>query len=67
MVGQLRFVRTVYKSKTLFRARRAAGIILQMIQNGQIAGHGVLIAGQPGSGKTALAMGLGTNVLVNPV
>jgi RuvB-like protein 2 len=46
MVGQL-------------RARRACGIILKMIQNGQIAGHGVLLAGQPGSGKTALAMGLG--------
>lgn len=44
------------------RARRAAGIILKMIQNGQIAGHGVLLAGQPGSGKTALAMGLGLHL-----
>ena len=35
------------------------GVILKMIQNGQIAGHGVLLAGQPGTGKTAIAMGLG--------
>lgn len=38
-------------------ARKAAGIILQMIKNGDIAGRGILIAGQPGTGKTALAMG----------
>jgi RuvB-like protein 2 len=39
-------------------ARRAAGIILQMIKEGQIAGRGVLLAGQPGTGKTAIAMGM---------
>mmetsp|Transcript_42998 Transcript_42998/g.80705 ORF Transcript_42998/g.80705 Transcript_42998/m.80705 type:complete len:470 (+) Transcript_42998:115-1524(+) len=39
-------------------ARRAAGIILQMIQEGQIAGRAILIAGQPGTGKTAIAMGM---------
>jgi len=39
-------------------ARRAMGVILRMIKNGQIAGRAVLIAGQPGTGKTALAMGL---------
>jgi len=39
-------------------ARRAAGIILSMIQEGKIAGRAVLIAGQPGSGKTAIAMGM---------
>ncbi|GAB2277630.1 RuvB-like 2 [Dionaea muscipula] len=39
-------------------ARKAAGVILQMIKDGRIAGRGVLIAGQPGSGKTAIAMGL---------
>lgn len=37
-------------------ARRAMGIILQMIREGEIAGRAVLIAGQPGTGKTALAM-----------
>jgi|EP00927_Polykrikos_kofoidii_P050188 RuvB-like protein 2 len=39
-------------------ARRAAGIILSMIQEGKIAGRAVLIAGQPGTGKTAIAMGI---------
>jgi len=29
-----------------------------MIQEGKIAGRAVLIAGQPGTGKTAIAMGL---------
>jgi len=39
-------------------ARRAAGVILQMIQEGKIAGRAILIAGQPGTGKTAIAMGM---------
>merc|ERR1719157_519464 len=39
-------------------ARRAAGIILSMIQEEKIAGRAVLIAGQPGTGKTAIAMGM---------
>lgn len=45
MVGQL-------------QARRAAGVVLKMVQNGSIAGRAVLIAGPPSTGKTALAMGL---------
>jgi len=39
-------------------ARKAAGVILQMIKEGHIAGRAVLIAGQPGTGKTAIAMGM---------
>lgn len=38
-------------------ARRAAGVVLEMIREGKIAGRAVLIAGQPGTGKTAIAMG----------
>eukprot|EP00742_Colponemidia_sp_Colp-10_P001735 GILJ01001858.1.p1 GENE.GILJ01001858.1~~GILJ01001858.1.p1 ORF type:complete len:462 (-),score=97.06 GILJ01001858.1:170-1555(-) len=45
MVGQL-------------QARRAAGVILSMIREGKIAGRAILIAGQPGTGKTAIAMGM---------
>ncbi len=45
MVGQL-------------RARRAAGIVLQMVKTGQLAGRCVLLAGPPGTGKTAIALGL---------
>merc|ERR1711912_61341 len=39
-------------------ARKAAGIILQMIRDGKIAGRAILIGGQPGTGKTAIAMGM---------
>ena len=40
------------------KARRAAGLILEMIKEGKIAGRALLIAGQPGTGKTAIAMGM---------
>jgi RuvB-like protein 2 len=39
-------------------ARKAAGIILNMIKEGKIAGRAILIGGQPGTGKTAIAMGI---------
>jgi RuvB-like protein 2 len=39
-------------------ARKSAGIILKLIRAGKIAGRAILIAGQPGTGKTAIAMGL---------
>ncbi len=45
MVGQL-------------RARKAAGIVLKMIREGKIAGRAILLGGQPGTGKTAIALGL---------
>lgn len=40
------------------RARKAAGVILSMIKEGRIAGRAILLAGQPGTGKTAIAMGM---------
>ncbi|KAI9333619.1 RuvB-like 2 [Obelidium mucronatum] len=45
MVGQL-------------KARKAAGVILEMIKEGKIAGRAILMAGAPGTGKTAIAMGM---------
>jgi len=45
MVGQL-------------NARKAAGVIIRMIKEGKIAGRGILLAGQPSTGKTAIAMGM---------
>lgn len=40
------------------KARRAAGLVLKMIQEGRIAGRAILFAGPPSSGKTAIAMGM---------
>lgn len=39
-------------------ARRATGLILEMIKESKIAGRAVLFAGQPGTGKTAIAMAM---------
>jgi RuvB-like protein 2 len=39
-------------------AMQAAGVIVKMIKAGKIAGRAVLLAGQPGTGKTAIAMGM---------
>merc|ERR1711934_995257 len=39
-------------------ARKAAGVILQMIRAGRMAGRAIMIGGQPGTGKTAIAMGM---------
>ena len=39
-------------------ARKAAGMILRLIKEGKTAGRAVLITGEPGTGKTALALGL---------
>jgi RuvB-like protein 2 len=36
------------------KARRAAGLILEMIKEGKIAGRALLIAGQPGTEKLLL-------------
>lgn len=39
-------------------ARRATGVVYKMIKEGRIGGRAVLLAGKPGTGKTAIAMGL---------
>ena len=39
------------------KARKAAGLILKMVQEGKIAGRAILMAGPPSTGKTAIAMG----------
>jgi len=40
------------------KARRAVGVIYKMIKEGKIGGRSILLAGKPGTGKTAIAMGL---------
>lgn len=39
------------------KARKAAGLVVKMVQDGRIAGKAILMAGPPSSGKTAIAMG----------
>jgi RuvB-like protein 2 len=39
------------------KARKAAGLIVRMVQDGRISGKAILMAGPPSSGKTAIAMG----------
>ncbi|KAL7440057.1 hypothetical protein ACHAXM_008357 [Skeletonema potamos] len=40
------------------KARKAVGVIYRMINEGKIGGRAILLAGKPGTGKTAIAMGL---------
>jgi RuvB-like protein 2 len=40
------------------KARRALGVVMQLIKRGKIAGRAILLAGKPGTGKTALAQAL---------
>ncbi|KAH1090812.1 hypothetical protein J1N35_018069 [Gossypium stocksii] len=49
-------------------AREAAGLVVDMIRQKKMAGRALLLAGPPGTGKTALALGisqeLGSKVLI---
>jgi RuvB-like protein 2 len=40
------------------KARRAAGLVVRMVKDGSVAGRTILLSGQPGTGKTAIAMGM---------
>ena len=40
------------------KARKAAGMVVNMIKEAKIAGRAVLLGGPPGTGKTAIAMGM---------
>lgn len=39
-------------------AREASGLVVDMIRQKKMAGRALLFAGPPGSGKTALALGI---------
>ena len=39
-------------------AREAAGIVVDMVKKGKFAGRAILFAGPPGTGKTAIAVGM---------
>jgi len=40
------------------RAREAAGVVVELIKSKKMAGRALLLAGAPGTGKTALALGV---------
>jgi RuvB-like protein 1 (pontin 52) len=39
-------------------ARQAGGIVVELIKSKKMAGKALLFAGPPGTGKTALALGI---------
>ena len=39
-------------------AREAAGLVVDMIKQKKMAGKALLLAGPPGTGKTAVALGI---------
>merc|ERR1712225_19821 len=53
------------------KAREASGVIVEMIKSKKMAGRSLLLAGAPGTGKTAIALGiaqeLGTKVPFCPM
>jgi RuvB-like protein 1 (pontin 52) len=53
------------------RAREASGVVVELIRSKKMAGRALLLAGAPGTGKTALALGiaqeLGTKVPFCPM
>ncbi len=54
--GRAKFIADGMVGQT--EAREAAGIVVQMIREGKMAGRGVLIVGPSGTGKTAIAVGI---------
>jgi len=51
------FFPAIFLFSLSFSYVKAAGIIVKLIQETRFSSRGVLMSGQPGTGKTAIAMG----------
>merc|ERR1712014_137122 len=49
------------------KAREAAGVVVDLIKSKKMAGRALLMAGAPGTGKTAIALELGLKVPFCPM
>jgi TBP-interacting protein len=47
------------------KAREAAGLVVRMIKEGRLSGKLIILAGPPGTGKTALAVGIARELGLN--
>lgn len=47
------------------KAREAAGLVVKMIREGKLSGKCIILAGPPGTGKTAIAVGVSKELGVN--
>ncbi len=54
--GKAKFIADGMVGQT--KAREAAGLVVRLIKQGKMAGRAVLLAGPPGTGKTAIAIGI---------